>query len=425
MIFPLFDPVMDHNRDFTISLHRIFWIILGILTALLAFVVEAKAQSPEVFIYGKVHTGDQVYQGVLRWGNEEILWIDHFNAVKSKNDYYQRFDTEKKDNSDWFSFDWRLSSIWENKSTIFQFTCQFGDLKQLTVSRGEDVNLTFKNGVEIKVNGSGYNDIGSAIHVYDEELGTIDIRWERIKKIEFFQAPTSLKFRERPLYGKVETSRKGTFTGFIAWDKDERIGSDKLNGKSRDGSMDIPFSDISTIEKRYDGSQVALKSGQEYFLTGSNDVNSSNRGIVVYLDGVGAVEIPWREFKSITFIPAPQTLPSYKSFEAPKMLSGKVITYDDREVPGNLIYDVDETWNLEMLEGMDDELKYIIPMRNIKSIRPKNFNYSMVAVRNGDPLLIGGVRDVSADNAGVLVFTKNSKEPEHIAWRKISEIIFD
>jgi hypothetical protein len=107
------------------------------------------------------------------------------------------------------------------------------------------------------------------------------------------------------------------------------------------------------------------------------------------------------------------------------MLSGKVMTIEGRELNGNLIYDLDETWNLEMLEGKDDEIRYIIPMRNIKSIRPKNYSYSLVNLRDGTGLLIGGVRDVSSDNGGVLVFTKNNNNPEHILWRKITEIIFD
>jgi hypothetical protein len=39
--------------------------------------------------------------------------------------------------------------------------------------------------------------------------------------------------------------------------------------------------------------------------------------------------------------------------------------------------------------------------------------------------LLGGMRDVSEDNSGLLIFPKGKKDPVHIAWKKINEIIFN
>jgi hypothetical protein len=411
------------SRKNHMSLNRVIRIVIGIVAALLVVVLEAPAQTQlkQGFIYGRVHTTGSVYTGVLRWGTEEILWTDHFNATKPQSDYYQK---AEKESTDWFNLDWRLSSIWENKGTTFQFISQFGDMKEISISRDDDVRVTFKNGVEIKLRG-GSNDVGATIHVFDDELGEIDVSWSRIRRVEFMSAPSNLAIDELPLYGTVETARKGSFTGYVVWDNDERIGSDKLNGSSVDGRMTLPFSEISSIEQRNEGSQVVLKSGREFYLTGSNDVDEDNRGVFVVVPGVGTIEVPWRAFRKLTFERPRDNPVGYASFPTPKMLSGKVLTHDDKEFTGNIIYDMDETWEFEMLEGNDDELKYYIPFRNIKSVKPKNFDYSMIGLRNGESLLLGGIRDVSSDNDGILVIKNRNDQPEYISWRKVNEIIFN
>ena len=163
-----------------------------------------------------------------------------------------------------------------------------------------------------------------------------------------------------------------------------------------------------------------LKSGRDMYLRGSNDVNSENRGIIVTTE-FGRVDIPWREFKKVTFSDAPANLPSYSSFANMKKLSGTLKTTDGKTLSGELIYDLDEEYGFEMLQGEDDNVKYIIPMENIRSIVPKNYEYSTVTMKNGTTVTIGEARDVSEDNDGVLVFT-GSGDPTYVLWEDIEEI---
>lgn len=404
-----------------ISIKRILLLLAGIAIALLVLATQSMAQSSSGFLYGKVYTNSNTYEGQIRWGDEEAYWVDFFNAAKKSTSGY-----EKLKSNDEKEFDWDLLSIWENKATLHQFGCQFGDIKSLEILNKSNVRLRFKNGVQIEVNGDGYNDIDTKIQILDKDLGWTSLNWDKIQRVEFSSIPVgSSVLATQPLYGTVETNRKERFQGFIQWDHDERVGSDKLDGDSDDGKVAVLFSEIASIEKRGGGSDVALKSGKQTYLTGSNDVDSDNRGIIVLQPGKGMIDIPWSSFKKVTFEKAPNSGPTYESFVSPKPLIGKVTLFDGNEISGTMIYDLDETLDVETLEGKDNDIEYTIPFRNIKSIKPKNADYSIVELKNGETLLLGEGRDVSENNDGVVILIKGQKEPKHLRWRNIEQIIFN
>lgn len=406
------------------SLKRILLLIVGVVIALLALATQGIAQTSSDFLYGKVYTASTTYEGQIRWGDEEAFWTDYFNASK-KETGYKKMAGQSKDDS-WLSFDWDLLSIWENKTTLHQFSCQFGDIQELQFLNNKNVRLGFKNGIQIEVNGEGYNDIGTKVRVLDKELGWTVLNWEKIQKVEFSSIPKDASvLAMAPLYGTVETSRREKFTGYIHWDHDERVSTDKLDGDSDDGKVSTAFSNIASIEKNGNGSDVVYKSGRKLHLSGSNDVDNSNRGVIVIMPGKGMVDIPWRTFRSLALTEAPRSGITYESFAAPKPLSGTVFAYDEKEVSGKIVYDLDETLDVETLEGDDNEVSYTLPFRNIKSIKPKNSDYSLIELRNGETLLLGNGRDVSDTNDGLLIMIKGKKEPRHIRWENIEQIIFD
>jgi len=415
--------ILDHMIDYMYRNRKTLQLLLGVLIAILITITELKAQNTEGFIYGKVYTRSSSYIGQIRWGKEEAFWTDHFNAEKVDNTY-ESFRAKEKDKS----LDWRLSSIWEDLTggTTHVFSCQFGDLKEIVNYGDERVRVMLKNGEVLKISGSGYNDIGSSITMYDDELGRMSIKWDRITKVEFLPTPQNLANNfGTPLMGTVETLRKGNLTGLIQWDHDERLGKDKLDGDTKDGDVSIPFSQIRRIEQRGRGSMVTLKSGREFYVSGSNDVNPDNKGIIVTIDGIGKIDVPWKAFQSVTFEKLSHSGASYTSFSSPKELKGTVYQYNDKQVSGRIVFDIDESLDLELLEGYDDEVEYKIPFRNIRSIEPKNYNYSMVELKNGKQLLLGRGRDVTDDNAGLLVFRSGSREPFRIDWTKITKIVFE
>jgi hypothetical protein len=407
------------------TMFRVFVVIIGMAVALLAMALESPAQSHEGYLYGKIYTDRTTYLGPIRWGGEEVFWTDLFNAAKRTNDYAKLIPKELEEKDRWTNYDWNFNSIWENKGTIHQFTCQFGNIKELIPSDRYTV-LKLKNGGELKVDGEGYNDIGAKIQILDEELGTISIDWEKIQRIEFLPTPAKLDLIfGQPLYGTVEGGRKEKYTGFIIWDNDERLSSDKLDGDTDDGDISIKFADIESIEKNGSGSHVKLKSGRMLQLDGSNDVNSGNRGVLVVNPEFGVIKFSWRAFRRATFSTPPTSGQSFASFLAPKPMQATVSLLEGDDVSGRIIYDIDEAIDFEMVEGKENDIEYQIPLRNIKHIIPKNFDYSQIELRTGQTILMGGLRDVSEDNSGLLVFIKGKKDPVHIAWKKINEITFD
>lgn len=407
---------------------RYRWIVvfLGACIAALAFAVESSAQTHEGFIYGKIYTNNNTYTGAIRWGGEEALWTDLFNASKTSDSYKKLVPDQKQENDSWLDFDWTLSSIWEDKIIEHQFTCQFGNLKEITVISNNRVKIKLKNGIELTLNGEGYNDVGADIQVTDPELGAVSIKWDRISKIEFL--PTPLKLDAvfgTPLYGTVEGLRREKFTGFIVWDNDERLSTDKLDGDSNDGDVSLKFADIVSIQKSGKGCEVTLKSGRQFYLTGSNDVDNGNRGILIVTPDLGIVEVSWDAFRSLTLTTTKQSGQAYDQFTKARFLQGTVSSLDGEDVTGRIIFDIDETFDFEFVEGEENDIQYRILLKNIRKISPKNSDYSFIELTSGEKLLVGSLRDVSSNNGGLLVFVKGKKEPHYIPWRKINEIIFN
>ncbi len=390
------------------------------------------------FIYGKITTidGDE-YQGALRWGKEEAYWTDMFNAEKEENEnleYLSRDEYEylreskyrgHRDNDSWRH--WTKASWWDddwdNDRFLHRFTCQFGELKSIRPRSRDRVDIELQNGTEFILDGDGYNDIGGQIKIADSDLGIIDISWSRIESIEFMATPKKLedKFGE-PLYGKVQCEI-GSFTGYIQWDHDERVSSDKLDGDNEDGDLSIAFGKIKSIERiGYSRSEVTLNSGRKLELRGSNDVNDENRGIIVTIKGLGRIDIPWKEFDRVDFMDAPNSGKSYSQFKSQNELTASVETTNGDQHSGKLIFDLDEEYDFEVLEGSDDDIEFIIPFRNIASIQPKNYEYSEVITKDGEEYFLGESQDVSDRNNGLIVF--KGREPIYIPWNKVEKIDF-
>ena len=417
---------------------RSILLFLGIGIGLLIILNQAQAQSTSPFMYGEVETVDgDIYKGHIRWGTDEVYWVELFNAAKRSNDFLKflskkevdELNEQQEGGSSWLGIDLGVLSIWEDRfsRTQHQLDIQFGDIKVVEPAGRSRARLTLKNGVIVEADGSSYTDLGTSVVIHDFELGDFPIKWDRIKEVRFSTAPKGSDAGfGTPIYGVVNAGRKGSFKGLIQWDTDERFMDEILNGEDRDGKREIPFRSIKTISKKGNGVDVVLHSGRDFYLTGSNDVNRENRGIVIFDPEIGRVVVPWRDFFDLEIVePKDEWTLTYEDFNKPNGISGTVVTIDGEEYKGLLAYDLDEAWEFEVLDANDDEVAYQIPFRHIKSIIPKNYNYSSVILKNGANLLLGGARDVSEQNDGILIFTSKNAEPIYVRWSKIDQVIFD
>jgi len=392
------------------------------------------------FIYGVVYTEDgKSYEGPIRWGKEEVYWTDIFNASKERNENLKYLSAEQRDqlddrqfrNGDWGdrfarSFGWSSSDEGRDyyHTYVHQFSCQFGEIKTLRPAGRNSAELEMRNGVIVEVDGEGYNDIGLDIKILDKELDEVEVYWDRIDKIEFRETPSKLTARFGiPLYGTVEAFGS-KFTGFIQWDHDERLSVDKLDGDSDDGDMSIEFGKIKSIERVGGRSRVTLKSGREITLDGSNDVSSGHRGVIVMNNEFASIDIPWREFDKVTFLDKAGSLPTYGSFNSQKELSGSVTAYDGRVYTGKIVFDLDEAYDSELLQGKEGEFEYAMPFRNISSLTTDGEYQCSVTLKSGKKIKLGDGQDVDERNQGVLIFENGKNAPAYISWRDVREVIF-
>ncbi|NOS93898.1 MAG: hypothetical protein HOP30_18430 [Cyclobacteriaceae bacterium] len=408
------------------------------LTTLVVF--NANAQD-EGFIYGKVYTIDnKVYEGPIRWGKEEVYWTDIFNAGKERNQnlrYLSSRDRDKLDDrqstwDNWNNGNWyRWFSNWGDKRNDYdndyehQFACQFGEIKSITPSGRKYVDLEMQNGDKVSLKGEGYNDVGGEIRIMDPEMGDLDMDWGRIRKIEFMKTPKTLSNRfGTPLYGKVEAFGE-TFTGYIQWDHDERLSTDKLDGDADDGNISLEFSKIVSIERRGGRSIVKLKSGRELTMEGSNDVDNGNRGVIIMNKDMIAVDVPWREFDKVTFSEPSGSLASYDLFATQKQLSGSVVTKDGKSLTGKIVFDLDEESTYELLQGKQGDFEVITPFRDVKRVEPISDHRCSIELKSGKKITLEDAQDVNDRNQGVLVFANAKSDPVYVLWEDVKSIDFN
>lgn len=391
-----------------------------------------KAQTYPCFLYGSIKTVDgNMYEGSIRWNNEEVFLTDMFNSEKIENPYMKYLDDQpktveykRKNRTSWYRIEYPNNGQYGSKSTYARkFECRFGDINSISVTGSESVNLELKTGKFINLKG-GSNDLGTQIWIKDHELGLVKIDWNRIDVVHFFRPEKEVveNFGD-PIYGKITTTI-GEFTGFIQWDHDERLLQDHLDGSSNDGKLSIPFTKIRKIQKAEQGSVVTLQSNRELNLSSSNDVTHTNRGIVVTIPQVGSIDFTWKHFLSLEIIPLPtESVSCFSEFVESKRLYGRLSTKQNKIFEGIIVYDMDEAMDAEILNGLNDKLSFSIPFRNVKKITPKSYSYCLVELKNGQQLFLGDQTDVSGRNSGVIIFTESDKY-EVVAWEDINEIEF-
>ena len=409
-----------------------FFLLTFLFVGINAVINSVSAQN-KCMLYGSITTIEgKTYEGPIRWGDEEVFLSDIFNSEKISNPYIKYlnqsdFKKNYKSSSRSNNRDWVNVSVSKNRynsnSLARKFQCRFGDIQSITITGRESVNLELKSEKFIDLSG-GSNDINTRVSILDIELGLLTLNWNKIEIIRFFRPKqmTTDSFGQG-IYGKLTTTQ-GVFTGFVQWDHDERLLADKLDGKSSDGDLKIPFKKIKSITKRENACLVKLASGRELELYGTNDVNSSNKGIIVNLPNIGRADFHWKHFISFEILDqkTPESLCD-TSFPNSERLYGKIFTKAGQELEGIIAYDLDEAMDSELLNGYNDDIKFSIPFRNIKSIKPMSSAYASVVLNSGETLFLGDQADVSNKNAGILIFT-SSDEFSIIKWDELEKVVF-
>jgi len=386
-------------------------LLLGFVVIGIAFYFlpsNAKAESGR--IYGTIRTIDgEEFEGWIRWDKNEAFWDDILDANKEKKSKRYKRDRQRRKSSSFF--------VWGSGS-VRQSELKFGHIKTLIPVSSSDALVILKSGEEYEMSGS---DVGSSVReiiVDDRQEGDIYLEWDDIDEINFSKEPSEPESAAERLYGKLTTRRGDEFVGWIEWDVDEVLTTDILDGdEGRRRNRKIKFGKIKSIERRSSSSCiVTLESGKTMNLSGSNDVNSENRGIRVKDPTLGRVQVDWDDFETVEFLPVPKDrLPKYDSFDGGQKIRGTVFTEDGEELTGEIIWDNDEEYTWEHLNGDYRDMEVVIEFANIKTIERQSRRGAIITTKSGRNVLLKGSNDVNSENNGIIVKLDDGDEIE-IDW---------
>ncbi|MEZ4698749.1 MAG: hypothetical protein R2834_00345 [Rhodothermales bacterium] len=376
-------------------------------------------------IYGRITTTDgDVYEGLIRWDRNEASWVDVLNGSK----VIHRTDRERERGRRIEIFGFTVYEEDGDRTYSRTSGIRFGNIRSLERIGSDRARLILQTGEEVElINGS--TDIGNDVReiiIEDAEAGQIELKWRDLELVELFEAPAGVtsSLGER-LFGTV-VSRDGLeFTGFVCWDVDEVLTEDILDGNDEDGRRrKIPFGNIERIRRNSSSSAlVRLNNGDEFVLRGTNDVNSSNSGILVLDPELGQVELDWDEFEEVIFT-TPDAAPDYASFARIAPLSGTVFTRDGDRFEGRLRWDDDESATWEFLDGELSDMQFDIEFGKIRSIERLSSREAEVTLLDGRRFELRGSNDVDSDNDGIFIIDDAGDEVR-LSWQDFERVVFD
>lgn len=386
-------------------------LLLGFIAlGLLYYLLPSNAKAESGRIYGTIRTIDgEDFEGWIRWDKNEAYWDDIIDATKERKGKRYRRKSRRRSSSSFF--------IWSSGSNR-QSELKFGHIQTLIPVSSSEAVITLKSGEEYEMSGS---DLGTSVRdiiVDDKEEGEIWLEWNDIDEINFSKEPTEPEGSAERLYGKLTTRRGDEFVGWIEWDRDEVMTTDILDGnEGRRKNRKIKFGKIKSLERRSSSSCiVTLKSGKTMKLSGTNDVNSGNRGIRVKDPALGRIDVEWNDFDIVEFMPVPQDkLPKYDSFDGGRKIMGTVFTEDGEKFEGEIVWDNDEQYTWEHLNGNFHGLNVVIEFANIKLIERHSRRGAVITTRAGRNILLKGSNDVNSENNGIIVKLDDGDEVE-IDW---------
>ena len=213
------------------------------------------------------------------------------------------------------------------------------------------------------------------------------------------------------------------FTGYVSWDVDEIFHSDILDGEEGGIEREIRFGDVASIARNSSGSaRVTLQDGEELVLRGTNDVDSSNNGISISDPALGQIKVDWNEFEEVRFH-EPESHTGRGAFDGGHRLYGTVTTLEGDELAGYVLWDNDEAYSWEMLNGENDDVEFHVEFGQMESVKHRSHRGATVTLLDGRTLQLSDSNDVSDGNRGIVV-TDEDGEATLVSWENFEEVRF-
>jgi hypothetical protein len=337
-------------------------------------------------IYGRVLTtsGEEV-TGYLRWNGREASWADVMPATESVGN--------------------AVAGL------------RFGHMNSLQPVNGRTVQAELKSGEVIQVAALA-SEPGVGLAPLGVEMGKGEAReipWSQVARIEFLSEPLDRAPSSERLHGTVVTRSGMAFTGYIMWDLDESFRDEVLEGETRF----LQFAEIDEIQRRAAGGvRVVTASGMSMVLSGTRDVDRTNRGISVADPGLGNVVIPFDRFKELRLHPATDVA-TYETFDGGAAIVGTVTTEAGEALQGEIRWDRDEAATWELLDGQYNGVQFHIELDQISWIK-KTWLGATVELRDGRSFYLLASNDVNWTNKGIEI--SSDAGVRLVAWSEFDRI---
>ena len=385
-------------------------------------------------LYGRVTSTDgRMVEGFIRWGKNEAGWFDILHSSKTIPERNRRdaerlgWEPEERENRiELFGIGITFPGDGDGISRTAQSGIRFGHVSSLERLSGSHARVMLKSGEEVDLHGGG--DLGSAIGkitVEDIRGGSVELDWADLGTVDFMRGPDVASRMGDRLFGTLVTREGDRFTGYVAWDVDEVFTTDVLDGEERGRDREIPFGRIRAIARNSARSaRVWLHDGSEMVLEGTNDVNDSNRDIVIADPALGEVRVAWDELDRLEFS-RPPVSPEFAAFDGGQRLRGTVEATGGERHAGLIRWDNDEEYTWEILDGqLRDGIDVDIEMGAIASIERRGYGTSLVTLRDGRRLELGESNDVDEGNKGVYV-EREDGGVVLVSWNRFRRVVFD
>ena len=412
--------------------------ISGIAALGLGLALGVQTEPSRERLYGTVLTaGGERLEGYLRWDRNETHWADLLDGWKEIPREHaleaERLDDELRrlrERERSVTFD-GVRITWDEDDTggleRTASAVRFGHLRSLEVTGDRSALIVLESGERLDLSSSS-TDLGRSFRelvVDDATRGSVEIEWEDLVRVDFMPAPSSMPApTAHRLHGTVATRGGLRLTGFVAWDLDEALTTDVLDGEEDGEDVRLVFGDIAAIARESRSSaRVTLLSGEEMILDDSNDVDGDNRGIEVTDPTFGRAVVDWDEFESLTLHPRAGSPGDREVFGGGSRLRGTVIARGESPVSGFIRWDNDEEFTWETLDGETEGVAVAIELGHVRSIERLG-DVSRVALADGRIFMLDDSGDVGEDHRGVFIDT-GAGETVLVRWRDFVSATFE
>lgn len=386
------------------------FILIFIFTFSLAYSFAQQASPYRIF--GEITTVDNdVYRGYITWGNLKNYWIDFFEASKIENSYKNYF--KRSDGV-------ILKANNKEFAPAHNFCCRFGNIKSIWLTDVNEILLQLKNGDQLTLTKGNGADINTNIQISTSQKN-IQLKWDRISEIHLMDADSNAIAPQIHQVAGIVKSSHGIYKGLIYWNYHPKQNPEKIENINIFLNKMEKIYRLQNARALHSSNLYALERGPKPCYANPS-VLTTMENVMINMPNIGTVNVPWDKFDELTIIPMSElNLLSYNDFKMPKFIEGEVITRKDQTFTGTLAYDLDESYDFEVLDGKNNNITYRIPFCYIRSIEPKNYKYSFITLRNGSEISLGETCDVNKENNGIIVFRK-SQSPVYIEWSEIKKV---